>query len=315
MAIAYHGFFDSIVGDERNYTQASMARFARALSESGVSDERSLAVSSANDGLNVIVAYGMAVVDGFFYSLEDDGGGAQRISLSAPASKSRIDRIVLRCDSTTQTRTVALEVISGKEASAPTPPALTRSESVYDISLARVTLTAGMSLITGEQITDERTDPSVCGVLQGGDRAAYALAQQGVSDARAAQLAAQDADEKAAAAQLAADKGVLDAGAAQLSANTANDRAVGTHYWAVNGETFTADDEGWVYEAESERYYKDFAVTDMTEELIPFVNASSVGASFSLCGCKSLAGQVRLYMCDAPSITSDITVYGLAVRA
>ena len=113
MAMEYFGFFDSAQSDERVYTGADFERYTNVLSASGVRDAQSLKVESADNGLNVRIGYGSAIVGGHYYALEDDGGGALVRALEAPASKSRMDRIVLRLNGAdTALRTVPPTTLS-----------------------------------------------------------------------------------------------------------------------------------------------------------------------------------------------------------
>ena len=81
--------------------------------------------------------------------------------------RSRIDRIVLRYDAAA--KKTRLQVLDGTPDSAnPTAPDITRTELVYDLSLATITRKAGSESITAADITDTRADETVCGVMRDG---------------------------------------------------------------------------------------------------------------------------------------------------
>lgn len=167
MAQEVYGFYDSTMSDEREYSEVEMSLFARLISKStGVRTlEKDLIVTTADDGLRVKVGYGEALVQGYWYALQDDGGAPYVLALNASNSQARIDRIVLRLDLATNARRPVIAVISGSPALAPTPPALTRTGVVYEISLAQVRVAVGAALIASGDITDERGDEGVCGTL------------------------------------------------------------------------------------------------------------------------------------------------------
>ena len=74
--IEKYGLFDSLEGDEREYAEADFARLCRAISGNGVrGGEDALKVSAAASGLSVNVAPGLAMVEGRYYELVDDGSG------------------------------------------------------------------------------------------------------------------------------------------------------------------------------------------------------------------------------------------------
>ena len=308
MAMEYFGFFDSTQSDERVYTGMDFERYTNALSASGVRDAQSLKVETADDGLKVRIGYGSAIVGGHYYALEDDGGGALVRTLDAPVSKSRIDRIVLRMNGADTTRSVSIAVLKGAEGDVPQPPQLTRSGSVYEISLARVFVGIGVSIIDAAQITDEREDLAVCGVLQG-------------ITAQEANALAQEAKELALKAQVSADTANFTADSALSSAmNTKNlasqalMKVNGTHYWALGPYVAFLNVNGWTYDSENDRYYQDVSVNGMTASMMPFVNSAKVGGFFPLCGCESLDSAVRLFVTDAPTVSAMVTIYALGVR-
>ena len=115
--------------------------------------------------MKVRVAPGLAMVHGYVYSLADDGGPPMDLALSPSGSADRIDRIILRLDLTAGARNITMGVLEGTPAANPTPPALTRTDSVKEISLGRALVRAASAALLEGDLTDERIDAAVCGML------------------------------------------------------------------------------------------------------------------------------------------------------
>lgn len=191
--IEKYGFFDSVEGDEREYSEADFARWGRVLAIDGVrGGEDALKVTPYAAGLAVSVAPGYAMVQGRYYALEDDGTGAKILSLTGALSNPRIDRIVLRLYYAT--RTIEVGVLQGVESAQPTAPALQRDSDVYMLSLAQVRVGVAASAVGSGSVTDERHDEALCGIMIVSSDAAMRAAkgaQQTADDAKAAADAAQ----------------------------------------------------------------------------------------------------------------------------
>lgn len=169
------GYFDSdIIGidDEgmpifdRAETSELFAILLDNLFSDGVLEQPSTCfqVLSANNGLNIEIQPGFAMIRGHFcYSDE-----IQTLTVeTAPQVYNRIDRVVLRCNY--QMRVLEIIMKTGKEAANPLPPDLIRPAvgDYYELCLANIYLTAGQRLLTQSSITDMRPNPSVCGYLTG----------------------------------------------------------------------------------------------------------------------------------------------------
>ena len=211
--IEKYGLFDSLEGDEREYAEADFARLCRAITGNGVrGGADALKVSAAASGLAVNVAPGLAVVEGRYYELVDDGSGAFALSLSAATANPRIDRIVLTLNYSA--RSVTLGVLKGTEAASPEAPALTRNASRMMLSLAQVRVPVGAGALEAGNITDERADEGLCGLRVATPDDAMRAAQNAQAAADAAKQTAGQGVTAAAAAKTQADKGVSDAAAA-----------------------------------------------------------------------------------------------------
>jgi hypothetical protein len=83
----------------------------------------------------------------------------------ADSALNRIDRIIVEWKTTNYVDLPEVKVLKGNIASNPVPPALTNNGTVRQISLARIYVAAGTTAITASMVTDERLDPSVCGLV------------------------------------------------------------------------------------------------------------------------------------------------------
>jgi hypothetical protein len=165
MALEESRFFDSVDNDKQ-YTAEQFAEYFRQFLASGVYDTGTNLQVAATSGMVVSIGYGAAMIDGYGYWLKDNSGGAKTLTIGAANTQPRIDRIVLRLDKSVGTRSVILAVKAGTPAASPAAPALTRSGNVYEISLAQILVGANVVQITAGNITDERTDTSVCGMVE-----------------------------------------------------------------------------------------------------------------------------------------------------
>lgn len=86
------------------------------------------------------------------------------ISLTDPVLP-RIDRIVVSWDTVDYAEKPRIEVLKGTPNNAPTAPELTNNTLKRQISLARIYVAVAASSISADNITDERLDPDVCGLV------------------------------------------------------------------------------------------------------------------------------------------------------
>lgn len=160
--MAQRGFFFQDDGGDRVYDAKEWSHVWRQLSRNGVTPGNGgqcQVVEASTLGMRVDVQTGSAWVEGRMIDIY------QRHTLNIDSNSSgnpRIDRIIARLDESS--RTLTLEVLKGTAASSPSPPALTRSGGTYELSLAQVYVADGATQITTSNITDERFDPTVCGL-------------------------------------------------------------------------------------------------------------------------------------------------------
>lgn len=212
MAQEFSGFFNNTQGAEHSYDAAEMATAFRALGGNGVhSLGEGLALRAEGGTMRTLASPGLAMIRGYVYELKDDGGAKKMVTHPASASNERVDRVVLRLD-LTGTGSIALMLLTGTPGATPQPPALTRTSTVYEISLAKVRIRAGTTSIAAEDITDERKDEAACGAL-----APEALKLSTLWE----RLAKPNATPSAPGLMAAADKSALDALKAALTVSAA----------------------------------------------------------------------------------------------
>ena len=155
--------FDAGAGAAIN--EAQWQQMARRFRQTGVIDGslNKLLVSADGSALSVSVATGDAFVEGFFY--RNDAALAKTIA-TAHATNPRIDTVVVRLDRVANTAT--LQVITGTPAASPVAPALSQTDSLYELPLANVLVPAAAGVIVAGNVTDRRT------LTQTFDSAAYA---------------------------------------------------------------------------------------------------------------------------------------------
>lgn len=78
----------------------------------------------------------------------------------------RIDRVCIRLEKLNNR--CYMYIKKGTSASSPVAPALQRDNLAYEISIARIRVGVGVTAINAGNITDERLDSSVCGLMRDG---------------------------------------------------------------------------------------------------------------------------------------------------
>ena len=78
----------------------------------------------------------------------------------------RVDRVVLQFD--TSENVTAIKLKPGTPAVAAQPPDILRNHNQYELGLCTISVPAGSTSITTDDITDTRADETVCGVMRDG---------------------------------------------------------------------------------------------------------------------------------------------------
>ena len=150
-----------------DFDAADVAAYLAGLTSGVFSSAEDFPVTAAG-GLKVTVGAGRGWVHPSRftgYSITKREADPLTMPLADP-SLPRIDRIVMRYDA--GARAASLQVLQGTASSTPAPPAISRTELIYDLCLAEITRPAGSTSITTGQITDTRLDEALCGIVRDG---------------------------------------------------------------------------------------------------------------------------------------------------
>lgn len=142
---------------------------------------RTSGVFGAENNLAVTLDSGMTVnvSDGVGWLSNSDGDGSvfwndtknttgvelKLTATIANAVNPRIDRVVVTWDTVDYAAKPRIELLQGTPAASPAAPTLTNNTLKRQISLAQIYVAAAASKLTSANITDERLDKSVCGIV------------------------------------------------------------------------------------------------------------------------------------------------------
>lgn len=157
------GFFNSI-DDDRLYNAEDMTTYFEGLVSDGVyeSIDDALIVLSTG-GMGVSVGAGRALVK--LHWLRNSEPYSLQIS-AADVQYSRIDYIILKCDSNDAARSVSIEIKQGTPAANPSAPNLINTQSIKEMPLASIKVARGATAIYQQDIKDMRGS-SLCGWVTG----------------------------------------------------------------------------------------------------------------------------------------------------
>lgn len=167
-----YGYFDSeIVGtdsegmpifDRAETSDLFRLLFAKLVSNGVLASPGDCFQVMAGEGLKVTVRPGFGMIKGAF--AYDDAENTLTLD-AAPASYSRIDRIVLRCNYAD--RLCELAVKTGTAANTPVAPEIVQPASgdFFELGLATIVVGANVTAVTQANITDTRADSDVCGFI------------------------------------------------------------------------------------------------------------------------------------------------------
>lgn len=144
--------------------------------QNGVESELEDYVPTAGAGMQVSISSGLAWMrpkkfSGFSVASTSD----TNVTISeSDASNPRVDRIVLRYNYAANSCEIAVK--TGTPAADPTAPGITRDSSAFELGLCTVRVGQGVLSISDENITDTRSNPDVCGIIDaGGDTAVQSV--------------------------------------------------------------------------------------------------------------------------------------------
>lgn len=141
------------VHGDRLYDADDFMRFFAAFMKTGVvmSYKGGLRVRSAHDGMNIQVGSGSAVIEGRSYLNDADIGIQVNVASSI---QDRVDSIVLRMDKNARTTQLFYK---------PGDTTVARNDTTYELQLAKISVKTNATQITDADITDMRSDFTVCG--------------------------------------------------------------------------------------------------------------------------------------------------------
>ena len=106
--------------------------------------------------------------DGVVFWNDNEQTNGSKLTLThdvADGALNRIDRIVVTWETTNYVALPTISILKGATSSKPVPPKLTNNNVQRQISLAKVYIPAGTVSLSASMVTDERLDPSVCGIV------------------------------------------------------------------------------------------------------------------------------------------------------
>lgn len=160
MADQYGLFWNSVNGD-RLYDADAFSEWLRKFFTNGVfANELQV---NASSGMGVTVGTGYVNING---KVRLFNTAAPLTLAKAGSTYPRIDTIVVECNYTD--RKITLKAVTGAySGDTPTATAPVRTATAYQLVLAEIYVAAGATSITQSNITDKRTDTSVCGIVAG----------------------------------------------------------------------------------------------------------------------------------------------------
>lgn len=146
---------------DRAYRAEQLREIMLRVFSEGVFAETPEAFVVRANGMGVKISKGTCHIRGDI-GLEDE---ETTLFITPSSSQNRIDTIVLRWDNNIDARHIILDVKQGTPAKNPQRPSLTRIESVWELGLADIYVTAGASSIASNKITDTRLETERCGIV------------------------------------------------------------------------------------------------------------------------------------------------------
>ena len=147
---------------DRAVTSAPLRKLTKSLFSDGVLPNPSTNLQVVAAGERIIIKAGFALCDGCQKLQEED----KMLDLpAADNTNDRIDTVVLRLDNNEEVRECEFYIISGMAAASPVRPALTQTESIWEIGLADIRRKANSTEVANANITDTRYETARCGII------------------------------------------------------------------------------------------------------------------------------------------------------
>ncbi|SDO76731.1 hypothetical protein [Clostridium gasigenes] len=144
----FGGFFNSVNGD-RKYKSEDFANYFKTFIGNGINPSKDSlrVIKKSNNQVGIMV--GSACINGYLYL------NSTELTKSISINVTRIDRVVIGLDIIN--RTLSVYVLQGTVSA---PPVLTRNNSKYELSLAKIKI-QGSTV----NIEDERGQKEICGYM------------------------------------------------------------------------------------------------------------------------------------------------------
>lgn len=161
----HFSFFDPVIQIDgtydREYNAQQFTNYFKTLVTTGVlrGEKNELKLIATGSTMQTKIDTGVAFILGRYYendSLKELTHDTESLGVS------RIDRVVIRMDLSTEARYVKSFIKKGAPSPNPVPPTLTQTQNVYEISLAQVRVVGGQTFIAANAITDERGTSIIC---------------------------------------------------------------------------------------------------------------------------------------------------------
>lgn len=161
----HFSFFDAVLQEDgtydREYNAQQFTKYFGALVTTGVMKGMGnmLAVSANGSNMVTKIDTGLAFVEAKYY---ENDNFLELTHDTETLGNSRIDRIVVRMDLSTEARYVKAFIKKGVPSTNPVAPTLTQTPNLYEISLAQVKIVGGQTFIATNAVTDERGKDVIC---------------------------------------------------------------------------------------------------------------------------------------------------------
>lgn len=116
----------------------------------------------AHNGMEIRVNMGYAFING--YAFRNPAGKSVTLD-TAEGALHRVDRVVVRWDA--PQRDVYIAVLKGVPSAKPVAAAVTRNTEIWELALADIYVGKGVTRIQTANITDQRFNSAVCGIVTG----------------------------------------------------------------------------------------------------------------------------------------------------
>lgn len=161
MALADNkGYFWNSERGDRKYDAGSFEKWLKKFFTSGVFANE--LYTTATTGMGISVSSGYCNCDGKVRLFESP---STFTIATAGATNPRIDTVVIERNDAN--REITMKIVQGAYAENPVATAPVREGGIYQLVLAEIYVGAGVSTITQANITDKRTDSTVCGYVTG----------------------------------------------------------------------------------------------------------------------------------------------------